>query len=369
VAETAWSVDQPTAVAARPGTPRHAALVRVTHWLTTLCFLALLVSGLEIVVSHPRFYWGETGNVLTPALFSIPIPSSRATVPTGYGYVLPDQNGWSRYLHFEAAWVLVLTGALYVIWGALSGHFRKDLLPDAGDRSVQAFSRALVRHLRFARPVAADAWSYNLVQRLSYLLVIFVLFPLVIWTGLAMSPAFVSAVPSTVTILGGRQSARTLHFLVTVSLVAFLLVHVAMVWFARLPVDASYLVDVAPSLFLIGIGAGLAFPSIVGLAMSGAHASDAGLASGLVNTTRMVGGSLGLALMASIATSRGAELSVAGADGATALTGGSQLALAFAAVLIVGAIGVAWTVLREPRADARADRETERDGDLVADAA
>jgi thiosulfate reductase cytochrome b subunit len=247
VAETAWSVDQPTAVAARTDTPRHSALVRVTHWLTTLCFLALLVSGLEIVVSHPRFYWGESGNVLTPALFSIPIPSSRATVPTGYGYVLPDQNGWSRYLHFQAAWVLVLTGALYVIWGALSGHFRKDLLPDAGDRSVPAFSRALVRHLRFARPVAADAWSYNLVQRLTYLLVIFVLFPLVTWTGLAMSPAFASAVPSTVTILGGRQSARTLHFLVSVSLVAFLLVHVGMVWFAGFGTRVMAMITGAPA--------------------------------------------------------------------------------------------------------------------------
>ena len=230
--ETAWNVDRLPAVAARADAPRHTALVRVTHWVTTVCFLALLVSGLEIVVSHPRFYWGESGNVLTPALFSLPIPSSRATVPTGYGYVLPDQNGWSRYLHFEAAWVLVLTGALYVIWGALSGHFRKHLLPDVSDRSMRSFSRELARHLRFARPVAADAWSYNLVQRLTYLLVIFVLFPLVIWTGLAMSPAFISAVPSTVTLLGGRQSARTLHFLLPVSLVAFLLVHVAMVWFA-----------------------------------------------------------------------------------------------------------------------------------------
>ena len=85
--------------------PRHTALVRVTHWITTLCFLALLVSGVEIVISHPRFYWGETGNVLTPPLFTLPIPASRATVPTGYGYVLPDQNGWSRYLHFQSAWV------------------------------------------------------------------------------------------------------------------------------------------------------------------------------------------------------------------------------------------------------------------------
>ena len=229
---TAWSVDRLTAVATRDDLPRHTVLVRVTHWLTALCFFALLVSGLEIVVSHPRFYWGETGNVLTPALFSFPIPSSRATVPTGYGYVLPDQNGWSRYLHFEAAWVLVLTGALYVIWGVWSGHFRQHLLPDANERSMRALSGAVMRHLRFARTAAADAWSYNLIQRLTYLAVIFVLFPLVIWTGLAMSPAFVSAVPSTVTLLGGRQSARTLHFLVSLSLVAFVLVHVAMVWFA-----------------------------------------------------------------------------------------------------------------------------------------
>ena len=105
MAETAWSVDRLPAAAARADAPRHHALVRVTHWLTAVCFLALLVSGLEIVVSHPRFYWGETGNVLTPALFSLPIPASRATVPTGYGFVLPDQNGWSRALHFQSAWV------------------------------------------------------------------------------------------------------------------------------------------------------------------------------------------------------------------------------------------------------------------------
>jgi Prokaryotic cytochrome b561/Oxidoreductase molybdopterin binding domain len=136
MAGTAWSVDRLAAPATRADAPRHAALVRVTHWLTAVCVLALLVSGLEIVVSHPRFYWGESGNVLTPALFSLPIPASRATVPTGYGYVLKDQNGWSRALHFQAAWVLVVTGALYVIWGAVSGHFRNHLLPEASDLPV-----------------------------------------------------------------------------------------------------------------------------------------------------------------------------------------------------------------------------------------
>ena len=95
--------------------PRHSILVRTTHWLTNVCVFALLLSGFEIIVSHPRFYWGNTGNPNTPALFEIPIPASRPWVNTGYGYVLPDQNGWSRNLHFEAAWLILFTGLVYVI--------------------------------------------------------------------------------------------------------------------------------------------------------------------------------------------------------------------------------------------------------------
>jgi len=226
VPDTALELSHVVPAAAAADAPRHAAIVRATHWITTLAFLALLVTGIEIVISHPRFYWGENGNVLTPALFSFPIPSSRATVPTGYGYVLPDQNGWSRYLHFEAAWVLVLTGIVYVMFGVFSGHFRRNLVPRPNG---QSFSSALADHFRFRTSALADAWSYNLLQRATYLAVIFVLFPLVIWTGLAMSPAFVAAVPSTAAAFG-RQTARTLHFFVSVGLVIFLVVHVAMVW-------------------------------------------------------------------------------------------------------------------------------------------
>ena len=221
-----------SAVSAATASLRHSALVRITHWITTLCFLALLVSGVEILISHPRFYWGETGNVLTRTLFKLPIPSSRALVPTGYGYVLPDQNGWSRYLHFQAAWVVILTGLLYVIFIFFTGHLRKNLLPSGADLSWRGFSTAIANHLRFQRPSAAEAWSYNLLQRLSYLFVIFVLFPLVIWTGLAMSLGFVSAFPATVTLLGGQQSARTLHFFVSLALVLFVLIHVVMVCLA-----------------------------------------------------------------------------------------------------------------------------------------
>ncbi len=208
---------------------RHSALVRVTHWITTLSFLALLLTGVEILISHPRFYWGETGNVLTPALFKIPIPASRATVPTGYGYVLPDQNGWSRYLHFQSAWVAVLTGLLYVAFGFVSGHFRRDLLPPWADLSPRGLAGVIARHLRFSPARAEEISSYNVLQRLAYLFVIFILFPLVIWTGLAMSPGIASAFPAAVTVLGGQQSARTLHFFVSVLLVLFLLVHIGMV--------------------------------------------------------------------------------------------------------------------------------------------
>jgi thiosulfate reductase cytochrome b subunit len=210
-------------------TPRHSAVVRVTHWITVISFFALLITGAEIVISHPRFYWGEIGNVRTPPLFTIPIPASRGTVPTGYGYVLPDQNGWSRYLHFQAAWALVFTGMVYAIYGLWTRHFWKNLLPAPTDRTWRSFREVIARSLRRAPPSDAEARSYNVMQRTAYLLVIFVLFPLVIWTGLALSPAFDSAFPLAVTALGGRQSARTLHFLVTGALVLFLVVHVAMV--------------------------------------------------------------------------------------------------------------------------------------------
>ena len=229
MADSAFVPSLAAAVPATSETPRHSAIVRATHWITTLCFFALLVSGIEIVISHPRFYWGEAGNVLTPPLFTLPIPASRSSVPTGYGYVLPDQNGWSRSLHFEAAWVAVLTGLLYAVFGFFTRHFRNNLFPAGADLSWRAFSEVIANHLRAKLPGQAEASSYNVLQRLTYLLVIFVLFPLVIWTGLAMSPAVASAFPLAVTVFGGQQSARTIHFFVSVSLVLFLLVHIVMV--------------------------------------------------------------------------------------------------------------------------------------------
>lgn len=214
---------------AETSNPRHTFLVRLTHWLTTLAFVALLVTGAELIISHPRFYWGEVGNDNTTPLFTIHIPASRNLVPTGYNYVLPDQNGWSRYLHFQSAWLLLFTGFIYLLVGFFSGHFRRNLLPALSDISPRQLANSLFERLRLKRPSPQDAWSYNALQRVSYLVVIFLLFPLIIWTGLAMSPSFVSAIPSAVNTLGGQQSARTLHFILSVLLVLFLLVHVFMV--------------------------------------------------------------------------------------------------------------------------------------------
>lgn len=208
---------------------RHSALVRVTHWVVTLCFFALVVSGAEIVISHPRFYWGETGNVLTRPLFTLPIPASRNLVHTGYGYVMPDQNGWSRALHFQTAWILVVIGLLYVLSGWITQHLRKDLFPSKNDLSWRQFGNIISHHVGIEKSSDVNAESYNVLQRLTYLSVIFMLFPLVIWSGLAMSPAFDSAIPATVNLLGGRQSARTIHFVVSTALVLFLFVHVIMV--------------------------------------------------------------------------------------------------------------------------------------------
>jgi len=208
---------------------RHSAMVRVTHWLTTIAFLALLVSGAEIVLSHPRFYWGETGNVNTHPWLNLHLPSSRHSVPTGYGYVLPDQNGWSRYLHFQAAWLAIATALLYGIFGFVSGHFRRNLLPSKSDRSLKGIGGSIMRHLRFERPAPDEAWSYNVLQRLTYLLVVFVFFPLMIWTGLAMSFGFTAAFPLAVRLMGGQQTARSLHFLVTILLMLFLVAHIVMI--------------------------------------------------------------------------------------------------------------------------------------------
>ncbi len=214
---------------ADPLAPSHPRFVRVTHWLTTIATIALMISGVELIVSHPRFYWGEVGNVNTTPLFSLPIPSSRALVPTGYGYTLPDQNGWSRSLHFQSAWLVIFAGLVYIVVGGTAGHFTRRLVPARQDRTWRALRASIAEHRYGQSDIPHRPGIYNVLQRIAYLGVLFVLFPLVIWTGLAMSPGFAAVVPWSVTILGGHQSARTLHFTSIIALVLFVAVHVLMI--------------------------------------------------------------------------------------------------------------------------------------------
>jgi thiosulfate reductase cytochrome b subunit len=180
-----------------------------------LSFLGLLISGIGILLSHPRFYWGETGGVGMPSLFDLPLP-----------FMLGGPSGWGRYLHFQAIWVFLPNLLIYVAASVADRHFRRNLMPVKGSLTW----REIARHLRLARPGKAEEQSYNVVQRITYLAVIFGLFPLLIWTGFAMSPALTSVFPALVNTLGGHQTARTLHFFVSIALVLFVLVHVAMVW-------------------------------------------------------------------------------------------------------------------------------------------
>jgi thiosulfate reductase cytochrome b subunit len=190
----------------------HSALVRITHWTTAASVAALLVSGVAILLAHPRLYWGETGALGGPSLIDLPLP-----------LLLTGQSGWGRSLHFLAAWVSVLTGAVYTAASLRSGHLRRDLLPAAGDW------RGALSHLRPRRPQGDADLNYNPAQRLAYFGVVAVLFPAMVWTGLAMSPAVTSAAPFLVDVLGGQQSARTIHFAAACALVLFLAAHVAMV--------------------------------------------------------------------------------------------------------------------------------------------
>ena len=180
--------------------PRHSALVRVTHWINTVSFLALVISAFAILLAHPRLYWGESGGYGSPSLIELPLPLNL------------DQSGWGRNLHFLSAWVCVVNGIVYVISGMMSRHFRNALLFQG-------------------RPGAEhDLPPYTAPQRWSYVCVIFVLFPLMIATGLAMSPAVSSVFPIVVQLFGGQQSSRTVHFFAAVTLVLFVVVHVIMVY-------------------------------------------------------------------------------------------------------------------------------------------
>ena len=199
---------------------RHLAIVRITHWLVLLSVIGLLISGAGILVSHPRLYWGETGAVATRSLIDLPIP-----------FIIGPSVS-NRPFHFFFAWILVLTGLTYVAGSLITRHFKKDLLPAKADLRWNRLVGVALEHLAWKRPDADAASTYNVVQRLTYLAVVFGLFPAFLWTGLGMSFGMTSVFPILATALGGHQSARTLHFVCVVLLLLFVMVHILMIYLA-----------------------------------------------------------------------------------------------------------------------------------------
>jgi thiosulfate reductase cytochrome b subunit len=198
--------------------PRHLASVRLAHWVMAAGVLGLIETGVGILISHPRLYWGETGGIGAPSLIDFPLP------------LIIGPSVWNRPIHFFFAWVLVMSALGYVIAGFATKHFRKDLWPAKTDLNRSSIVNVISAHLRWKCTSSDEAWTYNVVQRLTYLAVVFVLFPAVLWTGLAMSPGVTSVFPPMATVLGGHQSARTLHFVFASLLLLFFLVHMAMLF-------------------------------------------------------------------------------------------------------------------------------------------
>jgi thiosulfate reductase cytochrome b subunit len=196
--------------------PRRLLIVRITHWVAVLSVLALLISGIGILVSHPRLYWGEAGNAGTQSLVDLPIP------------FIIGPSVWNRPIHFLSAWILVLAGFAYVVGGSVTRHLWQDLVPTKADFRWNRIMGVITGRLHWKRAGADGTWTYNVVQRLTYLAVVFFLFPAIIWTGLAMSFGVTSVFPILATALGGHQSARTLHFVLVGLLVLFLIVHMVM---------------------------------------------------------------------------------------------------------------------------------------------
>jgi thiosulfate reductase cytochrome b subunit len=224
---------------------KHALWVKASHWLVTLSFLFLAFTGVEILMVHPRLYWGEVGNDLTPALIELPI--SRNYKHNGYGastrffdakdspvsasrtYDIFNENGWGRSLHFLSAWVLVIVGLIYLLVGIFTGHFRRYIWPRISELSPRVLLENLSDHLRMKIAPASGGPIYNVLQKISYAAVIFVMLPLSIMTGFTMSPGIVAAYPFLLGIFGGTQSARTIHFLSSVVVEIFLIVHIMMI--------------------------------------------------------------------------------------------------------------------------------------------
>ncbi len=236
---------------------RHRLPVRIMHWINVLCVVILLMSGLQIFNAHPTLYWGKSSYNGQPPVLEMTATKGNDGSMVGitriFGHeftttgvlgaskndkgelaqrgfpawaTIPD-NSWlsmARLWHFFFAWLFVINGITYVIYSVVSRHLARDLAPTP--RDWRSIGRSILDHLRLRHPAGEAAKDYNVLQKLAYLGIIFGVLPLLIVMGWAMSPWLNSVIPGWVDVVGGRQSARTLHFVAAWTLVAFVLIHV-----------------------------------------------------------------------------------------------------------------------------------------------
>ncbi len=236
---------------------RHTIPVRIMHWINVVALTVLLMSGLNIFNAHSTLNWGKSSYDGTPAVLEITAIDGPGGAPIGVTRVLGHQfvttgvlgvsrdrggelsvrafpwwltipdNQWlamARRWHLFFAWIFVLNGLCYVAYSAVSRHLAQDLAPTSAE--LGTIGQSIVDHVKFKHPTGEAAKRYNVLQKLTYLIVIFVLLPIIILAGMAMSPWLDSLWPGWIDVFGGRQSARTIHFVIAWLLVAFVLIHV-----------------------------------------------------------------------------------------------------------------------------------------------
>jgi thiosulfate reductase cytochrome b subunit len=237
---------------------RHSGTVRISHWVNVICLFVLLMSGLQIFNAHPALYLGSKSNFDDPVMAMRPMRHGNdvygvtkifgwhinttgvfglaKTEDGGYqirgfpwAVTLPGHRDLSmgRRWHFFFAWVFVINGLIYLTWSIASGHLTRDLAP--ATRELKHIGASIWEHFRLKFPHGEEAKHYNVLQKLAYLIVALVLLPLMLATGLAMSPGMDSGYPFLLDIFGGRQSARTIHFVTASAIVLFFIVHIVMV--------------------------------------------------------------------------------------------------------------------------------------------
>jgi thiosulfate reductase cytochrome b subunit len=235
---------------------RHRLPVRIMHWINVVCMFVMVGSGLSIFNAHPHLYWGQQSTFARPAFEIVAVrgadnqyhgatrigghqfgtdgvlgvskgadgkPHPRA-FPAWATLPGPQSLALGRQWHFTFAWIFAINGALYLLWTFASRHFSRDLAPTGPD--WRGFFRSVIDHVKFKHPQGEEATRYNILQKLAYLVVILILGPGIVLMGLAMSPHMDSVLGWLVNLVGGRQSARTIHFIIAMGFIAFFLIHV-----------------------------------------------------------------------------------------------------------------------------------------------